>query len=232
MAEADYTLADPTPAAAAPASPPLEGTDLAQVLDHCEDGKALLIGQFRKPRIEAMACAMLDSVQQLDDAIWQVLVGRSLDAAVGVQLDMIGWFVDLPRRGWTDDAYRLLLGAQILTLRSDGSWPALLGILEVLAVTMTLVRAYDDPPAAGRVVLGEPLDAAITATDVMGFLSRAKLGGVRLVMEYPVEAIAATFTLSDSDDGTVIDVVLGLGDTDDPGVGGALAGVIASSEAA
>jgi len=177
----------------------LEGTDLAWIESHCEDGKSLLIHQFRKPRIEAMLCALLEGVQELDDAVWQVLTGKWLDDAVGVQLEQLGEIVDMPRRGWTDETYRLLLSAQILVLRSSGSWPELLAILEAVGVTMSLTEVYDSPPAAGRIVLGEPLDGDVTEVEVFDLLVRAKLGGVRLDLEFPASALAEAFTWADAD---------------------------------
>ena len=46
----------------------LGADDIVRVESHCDDAKSLLIDQFRKrPRIEAMLCALLEGVQELDD---------------------------------------------------------------------------------------------------------------------------------------------------------------------
>ncbi len=178
----------------------LEGTELAWIASHCADGKSLLLAQFRgKPRLEAVLCALLRGVQELDDATWQVLTETWLDTAVGVQLETLGDIVDLPRRGWSDEVYRTLLRAQVLVLRSSGTWPELLRVLEVIGVTLTVTRVSEPYPAAAVVALGEPFGVSITSADAFGLLDRARPGGVRFDLEFPMAAAAASFTWADGD---------------------------------
>lgn len=184
-----------------PAETDLEGTGLAWIASHCEDGKSLLLWQFQdKPRLEALLCALLRTgVQDLDDAAWQVLTESWLDTAVGVQLDRIGEIVDLGRRGWQDEVYRTMLQAQVLVLRSSGSWPELLGILEVIGVTLALTEAHEHPPAAGRIVLGEPFGIAIGADEAFELIDRARPAAVRFDLEFPTTAVAEACTWADGD---------------------------------
>lgn len=214
----------------APGLEALEGTTLEWVESHCEDGKGLLISQFRnKPRIEATLCALLAGVQDLHDAIWQVLTERWLGSAVGVQLDQLGTIVNLPRAGWVDGTYRGMLRAQVLTLRSKGRWPDLFAILEAMGVTLTLTTVDEPAMAAMRIVLGEPMDGDISAADVFNFITRAKPAGVRFTLEFPVEDLAETFAWADGDVNQV-DTLRGWAD-DTETLGGHFADVLSTTEA-
>lgn len=217
----------------------LEGTALAWVEDHPSDGVGLLIWQFRgKPRLEAMLRALLEVVQQAEDAAWQVLTERWLDNAIGAQLDAIGTIVDLARAGWLDDTYRALLRAQVRVLRSRGRWSDLLGILELLGVTLSLVRTSEPGMAAIRIVLGEPLDGAIDGAVLFRLLAGgtssdsrnqrgAKAAGVRLTFEWPTSDVDMSFTLADAV--PVTDAARGCGDSVAGAVGGTFASVLAST---
>jgi hypothetical protein len=198
------TLAEPFPWHFGGYTPPdglaeIEGTDLAWVESHCEDAQELLLAQFRdKPRLETLICALAGMWEDLDDAIWDVMISRGLDTAEGVQLDMLGTIVDLGRAGWVDETYRRLLRAQILVLRSDGTRPALCKILAAMGVTLSLTSISRAGMAAFRVVIGELLDD-ITGADLFGFLERARGGGIRLELEYPTTEIDEAFTWADGD---------------------------------
>lgn len=224
-------LLDWTAYSPAPGLETIEGTELAWTEDHCEEGKALLISQFRdKPRIEGVLCALLDGVQDLHDAIWQVLTERWLDSATGVQLDQLGTIVALPRTGWIDGTYRQLLRAQILTLRSKGTWPDIGKVLAALGITLS-AAVYDEPGmAAMRVILGEALDGDVTAQDVFNFVVRAKPAGVRFVLEFPVADVLETFTWADGDVNQA-DTLRGWAD-DTETLGGYFAGDLATTEVA
>lgn len=178
----------------------IEGTELAWVESHCEDGTALLLSQFRdKPRLEAALCALLAGVQDLDDAAWSLLTERWLATAVGVQLDRIGLILDYPRQGWYDETYRVLLGAQILTLRSKGRWQDLARILDVTGVDLELAE-FDEPGVAAiRIIVGEPFTGDVTGEDVFRLLARAKGAAIRLTFEFPTVAIDESFTWADAD---------------------------------
>ena len=177
----------------------LEGTNLAWIESHCDDGLALLLSQFRdKPRLAAMLCALLAGVQDLDDAVYQTLTERWLDTAVGVQLDQLGTIVDLPRRGWVDETYRTLLRAQVLVLRSEGTSVDLFGVLEAIGFTLSLTSA-EEHPAAIVFTLGEPFGVQITEVEAFELLERAKPAGVRLDLQFPTTAVASSFTWADGE---------------------------------
>ncbi len=196
----------------------------------CEAGLALLLGQFAdKPRIRAVTCALLDGVQDVEDAVWQLFSERWIDTAVGAQLDGTGEVLDFPRAGRTDVAYRAFLRARTAQLRSSGSWPALVAILREIGVTLAEASYQGSPPASYVVRLTDTLPAEVTGADVFGLLDPADPPGVRLTLVAPVGAIEDTFRLADAADYPVTGTGRGLGDATTPGGEGELAGVHASS---
>lgn len=211
-----------------PLTETLEGSELVYEDDHCGDATSLLISQFRdKPRLEAIICALTDGVQDLDDVVWQMLTERWLSTAIGVQLDGIGQILDLPRAGWGDETYRVLLGAQVLVLRSKGTWSDVFAILEAIGVTLAVVFVDNPSMAAMRVEVLEPFGPDITALDAYRLVLRAKPAGVRLTFIFVVsEAPAFEYadgTAEASDDEGYADSVSGL-------FGGELAGLLSSTE--
>ena len=69
---------------------------LTYQVDHCADGLERLLQQFKdRPRIAALLCAFVRQVQELEDAAWQLLTERHVDAAIGVQLDALGRIVGM-----------------------------------------------------------------------------------------------------------------------------------------
>jgi hypothetical protein len=205
----------------------LDGTTLARVESHCESGKALLLYQFRvgKPRMAALLCALLEGVQDAEDGIWSVLVGRNLDYAVGLQLDGIGEIVDLARAGWLDETYRALLRAQILVLRSEGTWPDLYKVLT--AMGQSAERFEEHFPAAISIVVDAPTSAP-SAMDVFRFLERTRAAAVRLQFEFPTVDADESFTYS-ATSSPVASSTLGYGDSVAGATGGYYAGVFAST---
>ncbi len=88
--------------------------------------------------------------------------------------------------------YRAFLRGRILANRSSGKWRELLKILTTIGVASGTISAEPDYPAAWVVRLDEPPDG-FTGADAFELLEDAKLGGVRLLLEYPIQANAATF---------------------------------------
>lgn len=199
--------------------------DVLARVAHCAEGKKLLLSQFRgKPRIEGVLCALLDAVQDWEDVVLQVYMGRWIDVAEGIQLDQLGDLIDLARAGWPDETYRMLLRAQILVLRSDGEWPDIFGVLA--AIGYTAVHGHDVAVAAMHVLFDEPFNESIGAKDTFGLLERTRPGSLRLSMFFPVDD-APGFELSDTTPET--DLERGFGDAVANTIGGELFAVLAST---
>jgi hypothetical protein len=95
--------------------------ELEHVTDHEEQAYGLFIDQFaEKPRLAALLASYTQEIQELEDAIWAVRVGRFLDNAEGAQLDVIGKLVGEPREGRADNIYKILINGKIRTNWSLG----------------------------------------------------------------------------------------------------------------
>lgn len=157
----------------------------------CLEGLDLLLGQFddagedaarRAPRLRAIACALLDAVQDASNANWQLYTERWIDTAVGSQLDGTGTVVGQSRAGRTDTVYRAFLRARVLVNRASGKWRELVQIMLTLGIDAAEIGFEPDYPGAWVIRLLESQEGFVGA-DVFELLEDAKGGGIRLVVE-------------------------------------------------
>lgn len=78
-----------------------------------------------KPRIGAWLVAYARQWQALEDALWQQLEQRSIDAGDDERLRIIGELIGQPRHGFATELYRKVLRARGLANRSRGTGPDL-----------------------------------------------------------------------------------------------------------
>ncbi|TDI74590.1 MAG: hypothetical protein E2O82_03665 [Betaproteobacteria bacterium] len=96
---------------------------------------------------EALIHAFTLEAQDMENTMIDMLNGRSLDTAEGVNLDRIGQIVGADRGGATDEEYLVLILAQIAANNSDGTADNILGIFRVLAGPNVPVRFDEQFPA-------------------------------------------------------------------------------------
>jgi hypothetical protein len=203
--------------------PPAIAEPLSRIEDHCAEGLALLLEQFKdKPRLAAVLCTLLERVQELDDAAFQVLTERYLDAGADAQLDVLGRIVGEPRQGRTDDQYRPFLRARILINRSNGLTEEILHIVRVVLGEDASFTLREEFPAAFTIVAGDAI--AITPDSIIRLLQQAKAAGVRVLLEYSLVDDDATFTFARSA-APQPSSTQGFSDPANPAIGGAFAGV-------
>lgn len=110
---------------------------LALNLEHKAQGLARLIAQYvGKPRVEQILCIYLDQVQLVESMLWALITERTIETAVGTQLDGIGDIVGQERQGLSDDDYRPLLRARVRANNSEGTAPDVISVANA---------ALDDP---------------------------------------------------------------------------------------
>jgi hypothetical protein len=185
-------------------------TTLVHDPDHSTRGVAWLIDRYRKPRTSALLASWLDQVQEAEDALWQLLVERSLATAEGDQLDVLGAIVGEPRRGRDDETYRIWISARNMVSRSSGT------TTEILAIARKLV------PLAATVVLEEYYPAtfvvrihgALSLDDglqIARMLYLAKPAGVLFGMTWSVVDDGETFSFAPLVDTPVLASPMGFG---------------------
>lgn len=131
----------------------------------------------------------------MEAVMQQVLLLRSVDTAVGVQLDAIGSLVGRARQGVTDDEiYRRYCRAQIVANRSNGVIATILLIADLIindpAATLTL---HNEGIATFALEVGGiALDPAV-ASVVIELVLKGASAGVRAIIEYATSPPASVF---------------------------------------
>lgn len=91
------------------------------MIDYEALAKSRLTSVFQgKTAIEAVVCALPSQLTLLEDVADQVKNGRSIETAIGVQLDKIGASIGELRLGRTDDEYRQALKFRVFLNVSKG----------------------------------------------------------------------------------------------------------------
>ncbi len=159
-----------------------------------------------KPKVRAFVTALCGPAQRIEDALYQLLTERYLDAAIGVQLDVLGKIVGQVRNGLSDEDYKRYLRARVKVNRSSGITDHLLTIARLIVddVDASLVFEPSYPAAGIMHVSGIPFDSAIAAV-LIEFLRSAAADGVRIILEWSTVDPEDTFfwDTTDWDDGLV-----------------------------
>jgi hypothetical protein len=150
---------------------------LAQVTDHAEQAPELLLEQYReKPRIKALLLSYVRRCQELDDAVWDVIVKRLIDDAENAQLDAIGRIVGEERDGKPDATYRIYIAARIRINRSHGHPGDVIDVIRLIEASAFRYLEYF--PASADIEFTEPPLAA--PGHLLAIAQQARSAGVRL----------------------------------------------------
>ncbi len=168
-----------------------------QITTHTADALARLPQQFKdKPNLAAFISALVDPIQDIENAMWQLLVERAVSVAVGTQLDAIGVIVKQSRIGLSDDDYRRYLRARIAVNRSRGVDSDLIIVSRLIVYNddAQIVLDRQGPAAVVVRVVGIVVSDELAAL-LNTFLQQTKLGGVRLILETSTVTPGNIFTL-------------------------------------
>ncbi len=156
---------------------------ITQQLDHAEQAAGLLLGVYQeKPRIRALLLSYVARCQELDDAIWGVIVKRLIDNAEAAQLDAIGRIVGEPRNGKVDALYRVYVLARIRINWSKGQPRDVIEVLRIVEAQSFRYREYY-PASILIEYLGLP--PAALPTVLVDLAKQAKPAGVQLQLVAP-----------------------------------------------
>jgi hypothetical protein len=132
---------------------------------HTEEARAFLLEQFKdKVSIRALLDSFTAQIQLVENALWQLVVDRTIDTAVGTQLDRIGEILNRERGSDTDSDYRDRLKIQILINLASGT-------------VEDIVEVFDRVVSPAEIQLRDGTDADFTI-EVNDPITHAK--GVRL----------------------------------------------------
>jgi hypothetical protein len=143
---------------------------ITQITDHVQQALNRLLYQYKgKANIAALLTALVEPIQELEDAIFDVNSGRqffngSAYPASGAQLDGIGAIVGVARNGLEDAEYLVFIIGTIVVNNSDGTIPTLLNVVNIF-FEPDLFLAFDMYPAEFNVELaGSTLDPTLYDT--------------------------------------------------------------------
>ncbi len=159
---------------------------LDHITDHVAQAQALLISQYKnKPRIAAMVASWGIEGQAVEDALYDVILLRLVDAASGVQLDAIGRVVGELRRARVDATYRLYLAARIRINRSQGQAGDLIAVLAIVETAPYTFGTY----ATANVVVEFVTIPTQDPLDLVAMLRDTKMAGVGLLLIAPTDSV-------------------------------------------
>ena len=138
-----------------------------------------------KPKLRDLLTVLVEPVQDVENAFTQILLERTVDTALGAQLDVVGAIVGQPRAGVSDDElYRRYIRARIATNKSRGTVNDLLKVAR-LVVNDETASLVIDLQGTAALVLGVygPETPDDVADILIAFLQQAVAAGVRIILE-------------------------------------------------
>jgi len=116
--------------------------------DQVLSGLGKLIYQWQnKPNVVGLLTSYMESVQGVEDTFEQLLKERSLDTAIGAQLDVLGLIIGEDRKGRSDADYRLALKLRVAINKSDGTEPVVTSLIK--QITSADTATFEDVYPAG-----------------------------------------------------------------------------------
>jgi hypothetical protein len=144
-----------------------------------------------------LLAGLVSQFQPLEQAFAQLLLERSVNNAVGAQLDAIGKIVGQPRAGLADDAYRQFVRARIAANRSSGLVNDILRVIVLVVFDPAANLQYiPQHPAAFVLRVNQVAVSDVVADIAAQFLRDIVASGVRAVLEYSPSAPASTLRLA------------------------------------
>lgn len=162
--------------------------------NHVEQALARLMEQYKgEPNIEAILTALIDQIQDLEDAIFSLDEGRQLYngstyPAVGAQLDGIGALVGALRNGLTDEEYLFLILGTIAKNTSDTTISAVQNVIQFLFQPEGFHLYEVFPAAVGFDFSNTPVDPSFFNL-LIGIIQASLGAGISL--DYVVQYSAA-----------------------------------------
>ncbi len=171
---------------------------LDKITTHAADALKRLNQALKdKPKLAALLSAACAEPQALENALYSLYAERTIDVAVGAQLDVIGKIVGQARENSPSDAqYRMRLRARVRANKSSGTAENILSVFAALLNDATIARLEEYPPASILLRVDDyPITDAADVAMLADFLKDSRAAGVGgQLLTSSVDA-ARTFTL-------------------------------------
>jgi hypothetical protein len=154
--------------------------------------------------IVSLVQILLEPFNELEAAFSDLLTQRSIDVAVGDQLDILGTVVGQPRVGaavGNDDIYRRYVRARVAANRSSGTGDDLIGVVQLaLADYMPTLNVHvypGDVNGAGYAMIVVQIEQVYIDDEIAAvledLLQASVSAGVRCILRYAVSAWSSAF---------------------------------------
>lgn len=146
-----------------------------------------LLEQFKgKPKVEGLICALASRGTPIEQSLINVKEFRSLDTALGSQLDELGRLYLETREGDSDDDFRRRLQAMALVVASRGRPDEMLDVLIVLdnGFAPTTIALTNHFPACFIMEIEVPLGGQMTGESFARILKQAIPAGVCFQLQF------------------------------------------------
>lgn len=172
------------------------------VRDNAAEMIARLPEHFRRKTddpnpMEKLLTACAGEVQALWTACKQVLLQRTVDNAIGQQLDDIGKLVGQERDGLDDDTFRRRVRARISVHRSKGTFEDVIRVTSLIIFDDNATIRVEQQSYATIVVHVENVSVSATIADstLFGFLQAVVGAGMRVLLHSGTTSPSTWFRL-------------------------------------
>lgn len=173
---------------------------LGHITDLAARAAARVLSQYKsKPKLMALLAGLGGLVQQVEDALWDVVEQLDVDTAQGVWLDYLGSFVGEPRAGALDTPYRTFIKARVIANGSQGRIEDIISVI-VMVTAFGTFAVRRCTPASVEVILDGYAMAEPLRTRLMQLLHVTRAAGVRLMVLYSPDVTDTNMFLFSSDD--------------------------------
>lgn len=159
-----------------------------EIQDHEQRARDNLIAQFQqKPDLEALLNSYIEQIQDLETVYFDLVDDRTLDSAIGAQLDGIGDIVGEDRQSRSDADYRLAIRSRIIVNNSTGTTEDLNQLGRSLLGSTFGFEVSEIFPAGLIVQLQDPIDPVQTdPQQLINFFRATRAAGVRLILTFGI----------------------------------------------
>ena len=199
---------------------------LTQILDHAAQARSRVLAQYREKTTSLVTLLeeLGASVQEVEDAFFDLVDQLAISNATGVWLDRLGAIVGEARAGEASDIlYRRYVRARVKANRSNGTLEDVLGVLvEAQGFLMPTLTLLEIGRASFQVDFGNDISFTVFER-LRRLVSASRSAGIGCTMFWMDEAFTKTFTLADA---AVLqsDALRGFGNATVPSTGGSFAG--------
>lgn len=160
---------------------------LSKVTEHIAEMLSRRLEQFRdKVRFSALLELLGVQVQEVEDAVYQILTDTVLETAEGAQLDGLGEIVGEERAGRDDATYRIAIRTRIAINLSEGTIENIISL--ALAISGgTQAEATEYFPAGFEIRIIDSLPEGTDPARIAAVVRSGKPAGVRAITIINVE---------------------------------------------